>query len=70
MDKEKFNAYLADIHRCADEINIVVAALKDFNVKHLAKRLEESRETIVNHLVNLSIDFHEEEDDESPLLRR
>ena len=69
MDKEKFNAYLADIHRCADEINIVVAALKDFNVKHLAKRLEESRETIVNHLVNLSIDF-QEDDDESPLLRR
>lgn len=68
MDKEKFNAYLADIHRCTDEINIVVAALKDFNVKHLAKRLEDSRETIVNNLVNLSLDFHDEED-ESTFLR-
>ena len=69
MDREKFNEYLAEIHRCTDEINIVVAALKDFNVKHLAKRLENSRDTIVNTLVNLNIDFHEE-DDESPLLRR
>lgn len=68
MDNEKFHEYLAEIQRCAEEIGIVVAALKDFNVKHLAKRLEDSRSTIVNTVVNLSIDFHE--DDETPLLRR
>lgn len=53
MDKEQLNSYLVDIHRCADEIAIVVAALEDFDFPNLAKRLEDSRAAIVHNALHM-----------------
>ena len=69
MEPERLNEHLAEIHRCADEIDIVVAALMDFGFTNLAQRLENSRAMIVNTVVTVDVESHQFDDD-STFLRR